>query len=108
MQIKPINLNIQYNRLQEVFDFRFYGGEGGLGSFLNNVLLRILLKINNLMQRVEKINNSLPQIYPNLRSNRPLYGIIKLDPKYIENMFFLFKSQPPPSQIELSSPYEIQ
>jgi hypothetical protein len=35
MQIKPINLNIQYNRLQEVFDFRFYGGEGGLGSILN-------------------------------------------------------------------------
>ena len=46
-----------------------------------------MLKINNLMQRVEKINNSLPQIYPNLHSNRPLYEIIKLDPRYIANNY---------------------
>ena len=34
-----------------------------------------------MMQRLEKLNNSMLQIYPNLHSNRPLYEIIKLDPK---------------------------
>ena len=60
------------------------------------------------MQRLEKINNSLLQICPNLHSNRPLYEIIKLDPKYKENEICNRKPDPHPNRMVVAPPYEIQ